>query len=182
MTDEQLLALIADPAQRERGFRLLVTTYQERLYQHIRRMVGSHADADDVLQNTFIKVHRSIDRFRGQSRLYTWLYRIATNESLSFLDRNKRRPSSRGASGEDAMLSLQLLRADVEVDGDRIQQLLQSSLELLPPKQRTVFSLRYFDEVNYQDMSDMLGTSVGGLKASYHHAVKKIEQFLREQD
>lgn len=151
--------------------------YQERLYWHIRRMVIDHEDANDVLQNCFIKVYRSIQNFEGKSKLYTWLYRIATNEAITFLNQKKRRAAS-SIDEEESSLSNQL-EADAYFDGDELQQRLQNALEQLPEKQRLVFNLRYYDEMGYQEMSAVLGTSVGALKASYHHAVKKVEAFIR---
>jgi RNA polymerase sigma-70 factor (ECF subfamily) len=180
MADEQLLALLLDPEQREHGFRLLLAQYQERLYHHLARMLGSAADADDVLQNSLVKVFRNIDGFRGQSRLYTWMYRIATNEALTFLEQRKRQPTGLSTADEDGVAALDRLPADAEVDGAGAQDLLQRAVAELPARQRTVFCLRYFDEMNYQDMSDVLSTSQGALKASYHHAVRKVEAFLRQ--
>jgi len=176
MTDEHILAMLADEGQRERGFRCLAERYQDRLYAHIRRLVLDADDAFDVLQNALVKVWRNVDRFRGQSRLYTWLYRIATNEALSFLEQQRRRQA---APLDETALAARLT-ADPEFEGDALQAQLLTALAQLPEKQRLVFNLRYFDEMNYQDMSDVLETSVGALKASYHHAVKKIERYLTE--
>jgi len=164
---------------KERGFRLLMSTYQERLYWHIRNMVGSHEDADDVLQDCFIKVYRSIARFEGKSRLYTWLYRIATNEALSFLKKRRRRIAD-SLDEADNPAAYQV-RAQAHMDGDALQKQLEQALRALPDKQRLVFNLRYYEEMNYREMSELLQTSVGALKASYHHAVKKIEAALKEQ-
>lgn len=176
--DTQILQLLGDPARREQGFRLLVNTYGDRLYQHIRRMVHTHEDTDDVLQNTMVKVYRSVDRFRGQSQLYTWLYRIATNESLTFLERQKRQRTLFTYNPEG---SLPMARAaEVELDGEHIRQRLDQAIATLPPKQKAVFSMRYFEERSYQEMADIFTTSVGALKASYHHAVKKIESYLSQ--
>ncbi|MCB0638332.1 MAG: RNA polymerase sigma factor [Lewinella sp.] len=180
MADEQLLALLLDPHQREHGFRLLLAQYQERLYRHLARMLGSAADADDVLQNSLVKVFRNIDRFRGQSRLYTWMYRIATNEALTFLEQQKRQPTGLAIIDEDGLTALDRVPADSQVDGEWAQALLQRAVDQLPPRQRTVFCLRYYEEMNYQDMSDILSTTQGSLKASYHHAVRKVEDFLRQ--
>lgn len=178
MTDEQLLVLLQNETSKERGFRLLVEQYQERLYWHIRRMVTEHEDANDVIQNTFIKVFRSIDRFKGNSALYTWLYRIATNESITFINSRKKKATA-ALDSEENSLSNQL-EADDYFDGDQAQVLLQKALQGLPQKQRLVFQLRYYEELSYQEMSEVLDTSVGALKASYHHAVKKIESYFRE--
>jgi len=177
MTDDQILSLLQNEGSYEKGFRALMEAYQERLYWHIRKMVHEHDDANDVIQNTFIKVYRSIDRFEGKSKLYTWLYRIATNESITFLNKKKKKTTS-SIDDEDANLSNRL-KADEYFDGDEIQYQLQLALETLPDKQKLVFNMRYFDEMSYADMSEILETSVGALKASYHHASKKIEAFLR---
>ena len=177
MTDEQILDTIRVEGQLEKGFRLLVTTYQERLYWHIRRMVTDHEEASDLLQDTFVKVFRNIGNFEGKSALYTWIYRIATNECLSQLDKKKRQRaySLEGTDGLERQLE-----ADSYVDGNEVQRMLKKAIETLPDKQKVVFNMRYYDEMNYQDMSEVLETSVGALKASYHHAVKKIEAFVKE--
>ncbi len=177
-TDEKILALLSEPHSTERGFQMLVENYQERLYWHVRRMVFDHEDANDVLQNCFIKVYRSVHKFRGQSKLYTWLYRIATNEAITFLSRKKRQQAAAIDDEENALANQ--LRADAYFDGDEAQLQLQLALEQLPEKQRLVFNLRYYDEMSYKEMSEVLDTSVGALKASYHHAVKKVENYLRE--
>jgi len=177
ISDDQILSLCNEEAKIEQGFKLLMQKYQERLYWHVRRMVFEHDDANDVIQNTFIKVFRSINKFEGKSKLYTWLYRIATNESITFLNK-KNRKSTASLDNEDYNLENQL-KADDYFDGDEIQRKLQDALNKLPEKQRVVFNLRYFDELGYKEMSEVLGTSVGALKASYHHAVKKIESYLK---
>lgn len=176
-SDEQLLSLLNDQQSREQGFRLLLTNYQERLYWHIRRIVTEHDDANDVLQNTCIKIYKNIGSFEGNSKLYTWLYRIATNEALTFLKKNKKKPTH-SLDNEDSGIG-QNLKADSYFDGEQAQQLLNDALETLPDKQKLVFNMRYFDEMSYADISEALGTSVGALKASYHHAVKKIESHFR---
>jgi RNA polymerase sigma-70 factor, ECF subfamily len=178
MTDEQILGVITDPARREEGFRLLMVAYQERLYGHVRRMVTGHDDANDVLQNCFIKVFSHIDRFRGQSQLYTWLYRIATNEALSFLEKRGRRNGPIDAEDQ----SIYQLRADPYFEGDEVQRHLILAINRLPARQRAVFNLRYFDEMSYREMAEVLGVSVGGLKANYHHAVKKIAQYFKDNE
>ena len=178
MSDQQLVSLLQDETSREQGFRLLVEQYQERLYWHIRKMVVGHEDANDVIQNTFIKVYKSIHRFEGKSALYTWLYRIATNESITFIN-NRKRKATADLDDEGNSLSNQL-QADEYFDGDEAQVLLQKALSTLPEKQRLVFQCRYYEEMPYQQMSEVLETSVGALKASYHHAVKKIEAYFRE--
>ena len=178
MSDDQILLLLQNEATKERGFRVLMEQYQERLYWHIRRMVVEHEDANDVIQNTFIKVFKSIQRFEGKSTLYTWLYRIATNESITYINSRKRKATA-GLDNEESNLGKQL-QADDYFDGDQAQILLQQALNTLPEKQRLVFHYRYYEEMPYQKMSEVLDTSVGALKASYHHAVKKIESFFQE--
>lgn len=174
--EEQLLKLLRTRKTREQGFRLLLQLYQERLYMHIIRMVSEHEDANDVLQNCLLKVYRGIDKFKGGSALYTWLYRIATNEALTFL-RKRQRHSTRVHPVEETMLDHQL-RADAWMNGEEIQQQLQRALEALPERQKQVFVMRYYDELSYAEIADILKTSIGGLKASYHHAAKKIEHYL----
>lgn len=164
----------------ERGFRQLMAQYRERLYWHIRRLVLVHEDADDVLQNTFIKIYRGILQFEGKSKLYTWLYRIATNEALTHLQGKARHAS---ASLDDAgALAAGRLQADPWFDGDSVQLRLQQAIAQLPEKQRLVFNMRYYEEMPYEQMSSLLGTSVGALKASFHHATKKIEAAFREAE
>ena len=162
----------------ERGFRHLMAQYRERLYWHIRRMVLVHEDAHDVLQNTFIKVYRGVLQFEGKSKLYTWLYRIATNEAISHLQ-SKARHASDSIDDTMAVLSSRL-QADEWFDGDEIEVKLQKAIANLPEKQRIVFNLRYYDEMPYEQMSAVLATSTGALKASFHHAVKKVEAAFRE--
>jgi RNA polymerase sigma factor (sigma-70 family) len=178
VNDEQILALLAQPNTYEKGFRRLMHQYQVPLYAHIRRLVWSHDDANDVLQNTFVKVFRSIDRFEGKSKLYTWLYRIATNEAITFLQQRARKETD-SISDTNQAYAAQQLKADSWFDGDAIQLKLQQALLQLPDKQRVVFNLRYYDEMPYEEMSQVLDTSVGALKASYHHAVRKVEAFLK---
>jgi len=178
--DEQIMSLLRSDGTFERGFRLLMGTYKERLYWHIRRMVVVHEDADDVLQNTFVKIYRGVLQFEEKSKLYTWLYRIATNEAISFLQSRNRRMANSLDDGE-GMLAARL-RADAWFDGDTVQQQLQEAIARLPDKQRTVFNLRYYNEMPYEEMSRVLDTSVGALKASFHHAAKKIETHFREAD
>lgn len=176
LQDEQLVALLRTEHTREQGFRLLMSRYQERLYLHIRRMVDGHEDANDVLQNCLLKVFRNIDAFKGESALYTWLYRIATNEALTYLKKRQRRAVQFLPAEE--VVSAQHMQADSWMDGEEIRQRLQQAMNELPDRQKQVFVLRYYDELSYQEMAEILQTSVGGLKASYHHAVKKIERFL----
>lgn len=178
VSDDKLLELLRSEKTFERGFRLLMTQYRERLYWHIRRLVSVHEDADDVLQNTFVKAYRGLPQFEGKSRLYTWLYRIATNEALSHLQQLQRRRTD--SFDEPSNLMASRLKADAWFDGDALQRRLQEATALLPDKQRVVFNLRYFEEMPYEEMSGILDTSVGALKASFHHAVKKIEQHFKE--
>ncbi|MGO4913624.1 RNA polymerase sigma factor [Leeuwenhoekiella sp. W20_SRS_FM14] len=157
-------------------FEDLVSEYKERLYWHIRRMVVSHEDADDVLQNTFIKVYKNLDTFNGDSQVYTWLYRIATNESLTFINKRKR---TTHLSSEDFQESLITnLTSDPYFNGDEAQLKLQQAIDTLPAKQKQVFIMKYYDELQYNEISEILGTSEGALKASYHHAVKKITDYV----
>lgn len=176
VTDEQLLELLRSEQGFERGFRLLMAQYHEKLYWHIRRMVMVHEDADDILQNTFIKVYKGIAQFEGKSKLYTWLYRIASNEAITYMQ-NKTRHHSASLDESTHRLASRL-KADEWFDGDAAQLKLQIAVAQLPEKQRQVFNLRYYDELPYEEISQMLGTTVGALKASFHHAVKKIETFF----
>ena len=176
LEDKELLMQFKDPATRERGFTAIIKKYQEKLYWHIRRMVVEHEDANDVLQNMFIKVWNGLENFREDSQLYTWMYRIATNESLTYLEQQKKR-SSVSLSNEENGLSNRL-RADKNFDGNKAEWKLQLAMQQLPDKQRAVFNLRYYDEMPYEEMSRVLETSEGALKASYHHAVKKIEDYI----
>ena len=179
MIDEKsLYRQLNNPSTKEAAFTQLVREYQEPLYWQIRRMVLSHDDADDVLQNTFIKAWSAIDSFRGESRLQTWLFRIAINESLNFLSKKKQTVSLDQTAGSMA----DMLASDSYFDGDEVQQQFQEAICTLPEKQRLVFNLKYFDEMKYEDMSTLLGTSIGALKASYHHAVKKISSFFQDND
>ena len=178
--DQQLLADLKNEKKRQQAFRLLVGKYKERLYWHIRKIVLNHEDADDVLQETFIKVWKNISSFRADSGLYTWIYRIATNESLSFLSQKKRKFSDTSEEINDYLI--ENLKADPYFSGDEIQLKLQKAIAQLPEKQKLVFNMRYFDEVKYQDMEKILETSEGALKASFHHAMKKIEAFLKTED
>ncbi len=177
MTAENtFVATLKDKNTQEQAFKTLVSTYQERLYWHIRRIVLNHDDTDDVLQNTFIKVFKNIKDFKGESALYSWMYRIATNEAITFLNQKAKKI---GVKQDDLQNTLvKNLEADVYFDGDQIQLQLQKALATLPEKQRLVFNMKYFENMKYKNISEVLETSVGALKASYHHAVKKIEAFL----
>ena len=163
---------------RNDAFSLIVKKYQERLYWHIRKMVISHEDADDVLQNTFIKAYQGLEKFREDASLFTWLYRIATNECLTFLKKQKSR--FLWPIGDYQQQLERTLESEPYFDGDDLQLKLQKAIIRLPEKQRLVFNMKYFDELKYEDMSAILGTSVGALKASYHHALRKIVQYLKE--
>lgn len=174
--DLELLAQFRQPETKERAYTAIVRKYQERLYWHIRRMVVNHDDANDVLQNVFIRVWNGLENFREDSRLYTWLYRIATNECLSFLEQKKKKASLSLSDMEEGLANQ--VQADKDFDPQKIEWKLQVAIQKLPEKQRLVFSLRYYDEMPYEEMSRVLDTSEGALKASYHHAVKKIEDYL----
>jgi RNA polymerase sigma-70 factor, ECF subfamily len=171
--DAELINQFRDPGLRDRAFRIILARYQEKLYWHIRRMVSVHEDADDVLQNTFIKIWKGLPGFRETSGLFTWMYRIATNEAITFL-KARQRERAMIADDPDDMIK-DRLKSDPYFDGDELYQKLLTSIENLPPKQKTVFQMKYFDEMTYEDMAAVLGTSVGALKASYFHAVKKIQ-------
>jgi RNA polymerase sigma factor (sigma-70 family) len=174
--DQELLQSFKEPATRERAFTGIIKKYQEKLYWHVRRMIIDHDDTNDVLQNMFIKVWKGLENFREDSQLYTWLYRIATNESLTFLSQQKKR-SSVSLSDVETGLSNKL-KSDTNFDANKLEWKLQLGIQNLPEKQRLVFNLRYYDEMPYEEMSKILDTSEGALKASYHHAAKKIEEFI----
>jgi RNA polymerase sigma factor (sigma-70 family) len=174
--DTELLLQFRDPDTKEKAFTAIIKKYQEKLYWHIRRMVVEHEDANDVLQNVFIRVWNGLENFREDSQLYTWLYRIATNECLSYLEQQKRR-SSASLDEMETGLSNKVI-ADKYFDPNKLEWKLQLAIQQLPEKQRVVFTLRYYDEMPYEEMSRVLDTSEGALKASYHHAVKKIEDYI----
>lgn len=176
LDDKELLLQFKEESTRERAYTSIIKKYQEKLYWHIRRMVVDHDDANDVLQNMFIKVWKNLENFREDSQLYTWLYRIATNESLTFLEQQKRR-SSISLSNEESSI-VNKLQADKDFDSNKLEWKLQLAIQELPDKQKAVFNLRYYDEMPYEEMSRVLETSEGALKASYHHAVKKIEDYI----
>jgi RNA polymerase sigma factor (sigma-70 family) len=175
--DKELLYQFREAATKEQAFTALVKKYQEKLYWHIRRLVVDHDDANDVMQNVFIKVWKALENFREDSQLYTWLYRIATNEALTFLEQQKKRSTVSLSDDEDGLSNR--VKADTNFDANRLEWKLQVAIQQLPEKQRVVFNLRYYDEMPYQEMSRVLDTSEGALKASYHHAAKKIEEFLK---
>jgi len=176
--DAKILEMLSNDNLFDKGFELLVRKYQERLYWHIRNFVHFHEDADDIIQNTFIKVFKNIKGFESKSKLYTWLYRIATNESINFINKNKKHTHS---NVDDYINEFEeKLKADPYFNGDEAQLKLIKAINKLPQKQKTVFNMRYFDELSYGDISEILDTSVGSLKASFHHAMKKIEKSLKE--
>jgi len=170
---------LKDPKTQEKAYRELMSLYKERLYWHIRKIVLIHDDADDVLQNTFLKIFNNISKFKGDSKLYSWMYRIATNESLTHLKKKARLNKIDNETLQNQLV--EKLEADVYFDGDEIQFKLQKALATLPQKQKLVFNMKYFDHMKYDDISEILETSVGALKASYHHARKKIEAYLTEE-
>lgn len=174
--DSELLTQFRDPVTKEKAFTSIIQKYQERLYWHIRRMVVEHEDANDVLQNVFIRVWNGLENFREASQLYTWLYRIATNECLTFLEQQKKRSAVSLSDVESGLENK--VKADKHFDPNKLEWKLQLAIQQLPEKQRVVFTLRYYDEMPYEEMSKVLETSEGALKASYHHAVKKIEDYI----
>lgn len=181
MQDSLIISKFAAPDTREEAFNALLAKYQQKIYWHVRRMVINHDDADDVVQDIFVKVWRNLEKFREDSQLYTWLYRIATNECITFLNKKKNRLSI-SIDDEDSSFLAETLTSSSYFDGDKAELKLQKAILTLPEKQRLVFNMRYFEEIKYDDMSAILGTSVGALKASYHLAVKKIEKFFETTD
>lgn len=178
--DTNLTARLRDPRQCREAFGEVIARYQQPLYWQIRRMVENHDDANDLLQNTFLKAWSNIDSFRGDAKLSTWLHKIAINEAITFLARERKRLNLSIDDEESHLVNL--IEADEEIDGDELALKLRKAIASLPEKQRLVFNMRYYDEMKYEDMSEILGTSVGALKASYHHAAKKIEQYFSEHD
>jgi RNA polymerase sigma factor (sigma-70 family) len=176
LNDTELLIQFRDPVTKERAYTTIIKKYQEKLYWHIRRMVVDHDDANDVLQNVFIRVWKGLENFREDSQLYTWLYRIATNECLTFLEQQKKRTTVSLSDVETGLTDK--IKADQNFDANKLEWKLQLGIQQLPEKQRIVFQLRYYDEMPYEEMSRVLDTSEGALKASYHHAVKKIEDYI----
>lgn len=176
VNEKEFIKQLLDPKTQNNAFQLLLKEYQKPLYAHIRTIVLNHDDADDVLQNTFIKVFQYLKNFKGESKLFSWMYRIATNEALTFLNQKARLG---GITSEELQnKTIDNLKADVYFDGDEIQLKLQKAIVTLPEKQQLVFKMKYFQELKYEEIADILGTSVGALKASYHHAVKKIELYV----
>jgi RNA polymerase sigma factor (sigma-70 family) len=175
-TDTELLALFRETATKEKAFTEIVKKYQERLYWHIRRMLVDHDDSNDVMQNVFIRVWNALSGFREDAQLYTWLYRIATNECLTFIEQQKKKATTSLSDVESGLSNK--IRADKDFDANKLEWKLQLAIQQLPEKQRVVFTLRYYDDMPYEEMSRVLDTSAGALKASYHHAAKKIEDFI----
>ena len=179
--EQELVERLQNPATCRKAFEEVIALYSEQLYWQIRRMVQLHDDASDILQNVFLKAWTAIDRFRGSAKLSTWLHKIAINESLTFLEQQKRKPSAADSDENDFSL-LSTIEADTDIDGDMLSLELRKAIALLPEKQRLVFNMRYFDEMPYEKISNIVGTSVGALKASYHLAVKKIEEYFHKLD
>ena len=175
-SDIELLQKFRNPTDRESAFNMIMQRYQKKLYYHIRKMVIDHDDTNDLLQNTFIKVWNSLDKFREDSQLYTWMYRIATNETFTFLKQKNKRQFARL---DDVEHELNDRSGNSEYfNSDVLEMKLGQAIESLPNKQKLVFNMRYYDRMKYEDMSEILGTSVGALKASYHHAVAKVEKYI----
>ncbi len=174
--EAQLLEQLKSDKDKDEAFRALISLYKERLYWHIRNIVKSHDDTDDVLQNTFIKVYKNIHTFKGDSKLFSWMYRIATNESITFINKNAKRLQT--SSEEVQQQAINNLTSDVYFEGSDIQLKLQKAIATLPEKQQLVFNMKYFQDLKYKEISKILETSEGALKASYHIAVKKIEDYL----
>lgn len=178
MQDEKdFIQELLNPKTQNTAFQKLLREYQRPLYSHIRNIVLNHDDADDVLQNTFIKVFKYLKDFKGDSKLFSWMYRIATNEAITFINQKAKRNGTTSEALQTRLVDN--LKADTYFDGNEIQLKLQKAIALLPEKQQLVFKMKYYEEIKYEDMSEILGTSVGALKASYHHAVKKIEDFVK---
>ena len=178
--DAEILRKFQDEKTRNEAFNLLLKKYQQKLYWHIRRLVIDHDDADDIVQDTFVKIWKNLPGFRSDAQLYTWMYRIATNECITFLNKKKQRNN---IPLDDVAYELADTLADsTYFNGDKAQLKLQQAILTLPEKQRLVFNMKYYDDMKYEEMSDVLGTSVGALKASFHLAVKKIESFLLSKD
>ena len=180
MTDETvLIEQLINVQTKEKAFKELISLYKERLYWHVRKIVISHDDADDVLQNTFIKIYKNIGKFKQESKLFSWMYRIATNEAITFI--NKRNKERKVDISEVQEHLVSTLESDIHFSGEEIQKILQEAVASLPQKQQLVFNMKYFDNIKYTQISEILGTSVGALKASYFHAVKKIESYIKKQ-
>jgi RNA polymerase sigma factor (sigma-70 family) len=180
LTDEiPLVKQLQNSKTRDKAFHILIAQYKERLYWHIRKIVLVHDDADDVLQNTFVKIFRNIEKFNGQSKLYSWMYRIASNEAITFINKRAKEKKVDISDYHEHLAST--LESDVYFSGDEIQIILQKAIATLPQKQQLVFNMKYFEELKYSRISEILETSTGALKASYFHAVKKIEKYIKTQ-
>lgn len=178
--DSEILEKFSNKETRNEGFNLLLQKYQQKIYWHIRRLVIDHDDTDDLVQEVFVKVWKNLDKFRSDSKLYTWIYRIATNESITFLNKKKQRNNT--PLDEVSEELAESLVASSYFNGDKIQMKLQQALLSLPEKQRLIFNMKYFDDLKYEEISEITGTSVGALKASFHIAVKKVETFMLNED
>lgn len=178
--EQELVMALKSDADKEKAFRDLMSQYKERLYWHIRNMVLDHDDADDVLQNTFIKVYRNIDSFKGDSKLYTWMYRIATNEAITFMRKRAKRNNITMEEVKDHAINN--LESDVYFEGGAIELNLQKAIASLPERQQLIFNMKYFEDHTYEQLSEILDISVGGLKSSYHIAVKKITAYLKDNE
>ena len=176
-SDEELVRQFADEANRESIFRIIMKRYGAKLYAHVRSFFITHEEADDIVQNTFVKAWRALPKFRAESSLYTWLYRIATNETLTFV-RNRKNRNTISLDDDENVYQIPSVETGTQRSGDYIAAKLRAAIEQLPEKQRIVFNMKYFEEMKYEEMSEILNTSVGALKASYHFAVKKIENYL----
>ena len=175
--EKKFIEELLNPKTQNQAFQKLLRDYQRPLYNHIRNIVLNHDDADDVLQNTFVKVFQYLKNFKGESKLFSWMYRIATNEAITFINQKAKRNGTTSEALQSKIVDN--LKADSYFDGNEIQIKLQKAITLLPEKQQLVFKMKYFEEIKYDELSEILGTSVGALKASYHHAVKKIEDFMK---
>lgn len=178
--DSEILQKFSQEKTRNEAFNLLLNKYQQKIYWHIRRLVLNHDDTDDLVQDVFIKVWKNLEKFRSDSQLYTWIYRIATNESITFLNKKKQQNNT-PMDEVSAELAENLVESSY-FNGDKVQLKLQKALLTLPEKQRLIFNMKYFDELKYEEISEITGTSVGALKASFHIAVKKIETFMLNED
>lgn len=175
--EKEFIEQLLNPKTQNQAFQKLLRDYQRPLYNHIRNIVLNHDDTDDVLQNTFVKVFQFLKNFKGESKLFSWMYRIATNEAITFINQKAKRNGTTSEAMQNKIVNN--LQADTYFDGNEIQFKLQKAIVLLPEKQQLVFKMKYYEEIKYEDMSEILGTSVGALKASYHHAVKKIEEYMK---
>ena len=175
--EKEFIEQLLNPKTQNQAFQKLLRDYQRPLYNHIRNIVLNHDDTDDVLQNTFVKVFQYLKNFKGESKLFSWMYRIATNEAITFINQKAKRNGTTSEAMQNKIVDN--LQADTYFDGNEIQLKLQKAILLLPEKQQLVFKMKYYEEIKYEDMSEILGTSVGALKASYHHAVKKIEEYMK---